>query len=454
MYTVYAGRQLLQLLSQERGQEIEARNFFNEEFWPVFFDAEDKQHLMQVTNSPFFQGAYKKSAKKEEIPLPLYRKQKFWENVKEATAEGALPDGSIGVGYMAGSADAATFSQVTDLDFSVSEDQLLCSWFGGALGIGFGGGYNFLPNHPKLLHFIAEGWRYYRRTLQETPGLKGRQIETWNGLWFRYGLRKRHDPEAAFRRLSQNLDQHLKRSGAELSLERPEWSDQVFELAREFGDQPLQLQGYSYGQMNKTLGYLMVQLPTIRRLPDLFDALLEKDSDLENKPLEDVFRAEYNLSRAARTGQLGVRALTPKDLPKYLLFEDENKNPKSHFKKNPYQFFIYKTWIIAMLNNEDLHNLSGELAAALEAYIARGRTKASTAGDKDKNVENLWAEYRPARFIDGLTTIVDELRTDGEEPDAVYARAKTAVATQITPEQFHLFRSLVRFDLTYNRAKA
>ncbi len=449
MNTIYAGKQLLQHLEKKRGAKIESKTFFDKEFWPTMFNAPDHQHLMQVHNSDFFQGGHIKSAKKEDIALPLFRKMKYELSLKKV-AEGTKPvSASIGVGFMAGGPAETTFGQVTDLPLKFTEDELLCSWFGGALGIGFGGGYDFLTSESEIFEFIYNGWPYYRRLIQETPGLKGRQIEAWNGLWLCYGLKYRNDLEKAYRKVMQPvLDKHISTNKNIAKLERPEWSKQVLSLSAEFGGaDAIVLQGYSYGSTNKTLGSMPVQLPQVKRFSQLFKQFVEQEKGLENQALEDVFKEEFSMSKAARYGQLGLRALTPAKLPNYLYDKDTSLTKiQKDEQKNPYQFLIYKTWIIAMLNNEELYELATELAKKLLEFKEEGKNAMFTEADKKKHIEALFTMRKPSLFINQLSEIAQGM----VHPPEQFRQASKAAATQITPDQLHLFISLLRFEYIYH----
>lgn len=448
MNTVIVGKRLLELLSKDRGAPVDAHTFFEEEFWPVFFNSPDQKHLLQVHNSAFFQNSYVKDAQEAGIPLPEYRKSKFHESLRDTALGKNPPSGNIGVGFMASSPDKGTYGQVTGLPQAFSEEELLCSWFGAGVGIGFGGGFDFLTTHDEVLRFLVAGWPYYRRLIEETPGLKGRQIDAWNGLWVCYGLPHRNDLETAFDRVIEKLESHTSKSGDTLELGRPEWSDQVFAMARAMGgEEMLPMQGYSFGKTNKTLGFMAVQLPKVRHFYELFDHFLQQEKGLESKQLENVFKAHFSMKNAAQYGELGLRALTPKDLPKHLGEDAPDLNKL--FKKDPYQFLIYKSWIIAMLDNATLHDLAKRLATALRHYEARDDTSFSTRNDRGKNIETLFEKHHKARFIDGLTNIV----RDHENPDTAFDEASTAVATQMTLEEFQLFRSLARFTYSYQLAQ-
>lgn len=449
MNTVYAGKQLLKHLEHKRGGKIDPKTFFDKEFWPKMFNAPDHQHLMQVHNSDFFQGSYKKSAEKEGIALPLFRKSKFEISVKEVAKGDKHVSAGIGVGFMAGGPAETTFGQVTDLPLNFTEEELLCSWFGGALGIGFGGGYDFLTLKPEIFEFIYEGWPFYRELIKDTPGLKGRQIEAWNGLWLCYGLKYRNDPAKAYHKLSQKINEHIKTTGGVAKLERPDWSKQVLSLASEFGGAgELVFQGYSHGSTNKTLGAIMLQLPKVRGFATLFKQLVEQDDTLPNKALQDVFKEEFTMSKAAKYGQLGLRALTPAKLPQFLY---EKKNSPTKLPKDPYQFKIYKSWIIAMLNNDELYELAENLAGKLLEFKEKGKDEFFTEAEKRNHIETLFTKRKPSFFVDQLSEIARGMK----EPPVEFKMVSKAAATQMTPEQFQLFVSALRFEYVYhlNQAK-
>lgn len=451
MNTIYIGKLLLKILSEERVKSIDAHTFFEEEFWPVMFNAPDTKHLMQVHNSAFFQGSYVSEAKELNIEVPLHRKNKFQIQLQEVASGKDKVSGSIGVGFMASEPEKITYGQVSDLPNRFTEEELLCSWFGGALGIGFGGGFDFLSTEPELIRFIYAGWHYYRKLIEETPNLKGRQIETWNGLWLLYGLEQRNNPQKAYDFVSQKIGKVLNTTKSVVKLDRPEWSDQLLTLAKSFGGkEPLILQAYSFGSYNKTLGYMLVQLPKVRKFSQLFDHFVAQETEIKSITLQDVFKSHYSMQIAARFGKLGLRALTPKDIPKHLGRDAPTiSNLQKEFQKDPYQFIIYKSWIIAMLNNEELHELAEKLAKALLEYKNRGTDKISTHGDKSKNIERLWEKRHPSPFIDRLTDIVDET----PQPPETFKHVSKAVANKMTPDQFQLFQSLLKFEYTYSIRK-
>ncbi len=53
MYTSYIGKKFLELYNRKEGKDYSAHTFFDEVFFPLFFD--DEKHLMHVHGSTFFQ---------------------------------------------------------------------------------------------------------------------------------------------------------------------------------------------------------------------------------------------------------------------------------------------------------------------------------------------------------------------------------------------------------------
>jgi len=175
----------------------------------------------------------------------------------------------------------------------------------------------------------------------------------------------------------------------------------------------------------------------------LYDHLVQQQEGLNNRQITEIFESHYSLSRAAQFGELGLRAITPKDLPKYLGKDapDQKKFEKEK-SKSPYQFIIYKSWVIAMLNNDELHELAIKLAKELLAYKKLGKTAHSTEADKIKNVDALWSLRKDSLFIDQLSHIINEI----EKPSETYSKVTKSIVNEMTPDQFRLFISVTKFE--------
>lgn len=451
MYTAEIGRQFLKLYNTKTGKNSSAESFFEEEFFPVFFNAEDYMHLMQVHGSHFFQPSYKKLAEKENVPIPDFRKRKFEEAMSAVDKREVTAHGGLGVGFKAGSVAESTSGQVSNIDILTDKETLLYSWLGGALGIGFGGGYDVLFDDPEINWYIYLGWQKYRNYLNEAPNMKGRQIETWNGLWLLYGLKNRDQPNQAYKEVKQGLSRHLSENKGVVQLSRPNnWIEQVSALAKGFKNKDQkQLLGYAYnfGQMNKTLGFFYIQLPEIRNLHEIYDNYLEKDPQLGNNTetaLEKVLKTQFNLEKAIAQGGIGLRALKPKDLFKFTAGSKQKEMaqvPKLDKQEKRIQFLTYKTWLTAMLNNEQTLELTEKLAQNLLEFT-QGEKRLTS---RERAIEELWESSNRQQMIDHLVNI------QKEAPDLNETLNETVntIMTELPQDNFRLFLTLTKFKYHY-----
>ena len=448
MYTQQTGRKFLDIYNKKTGKNLSALEFFEEEFFPVLFDSEDHLHLMQVTNSSFFQKISKKD-QNDEVRDAVIKKERFLNDVKDVSNGEKTISGAVAVGFMAGDIDKGTSGQISSIEFDLSEDNILYSWFGGALGVGFGGGYDFLFNNEELLWFLFQGWKYYRKYLDETPKAKGRQIETWNGLWITYGLEFKDNPNKAFKNTIDWISGNSGKQGGYVKLNRPEWSDQVFSLARHLGAEHIRelIYGYNFGQMNRTLGFLYLNLEKVRYMPDIFEQLIEQDQSINRqqvKRLEDVYKTQFSIEKACSLGGLGVKALQPKDLYKYTAGDAREKARKMYKldkEEKRITFITYITWIQAMLNNEETLKLSEEVAEALLTFEG----KENRLRTRIKQVEGLWGARNRQQFIDNLSSIMEEDNAVAEPLN----KAVEQLMTSIPQDMFKLFLTLIKFKYNY-----
>ena len=132
-----------------------------------------KANCLQSSYTCFDQKTRDRTAPKRKI-----RFEKLIKKIEESEA-----DASIARGYASLDVTATTSGQVTDLKLPNSQEEIYTSWIGDALGIGVQGGFSILFSKKEILLDIFEGWKLYRKCLNETSMLKGNQINTWNGQW-------------------------------------------------------------------------------------------------------------------------------------------------------------------------------------------------------------------------------------------------------------------------------
>lgn len=363
MYTVQIGKQFLDLYNQKMRTTLTPMQFFDQEYWGLFFNCKDEFQLMNVTGSWFFQPSVAKQLASTPELIPGRRKELFIQGAISCSQGKEPIQGGLAVGFPASGPTESTSGQVTSLKISTDLDDILCSWIGASLCIGLGGAVNLLTEDPDLQWFIFQGWKYYRKLMNDTPNLKGRQIETWNGLWFMLGYKYRDDPEKAYEALTNQINTFISQTGNISKLERPDWYQQIIHWALIESGKSYLVYGYNFGQMNRTFGFFNINLPEIRKPYQFYNELLAKHGEnlkAENA-FETVFKAEFKIEEAIELGGIGIRALKPKDF-----FPRFNEDTLQKFiAKNPlyrYQNFAKITWYKAMLEQDRYFDLAEKLA--------------------------------------------------------------------------------------------
>lgn len=426
MYTAYMGKRLIQAINKRDGTTHTPRTFFDQVFYPCFF--KNERFLLDTNNAPPGQ-AYKQKGK-----TPLTASVIADQLVKiHAKVEGGDADASIFLGGPSSDAKATTSGQVTNIRRDVPPDDVYASWIGTGLGATIEGGLSLLVDDDEALLALFEGWGQYRQYLDQTPKLKPHQINTWNGQWLAYRLGKQYNSRT-------NRTWQTDAEGEALTTQT--WVQLLFALSYRYRNTPqkvLTTYVYAFGQMNRTIGFIQMNLPEVYALSELYGELFGVPEGLPAASFEDLYRTEFSFKRACQSVAVGLRALQPKDLRSHM---DANKLPAYNASDavRALQFQTQQTWIIAMLNNKDLSKRAEELAEALHTagQSARGKTV-----DKRKAEEVL--ESRTRRdFIDKLTAV---LETDAANSELFNGIVEEVIS--MPTDNVPLFLTLVRFKYAY-----
>ncbi|MBL0261911.1 MAG: hypothetical protein IPQ10_12795 [Saprospiraceae bacterium] len=147
-----------------------------------------------------------------------------------------------------------------------------------------------------------------------------------------------------------------------------------------------------------------------------------------------------NFKRACELGSIGLHALRPDGLVKYM---NENKNISFKNDDDKINYFIYKTWLIAMMskNKEEVKEYTVELAKTILRYRNSG-----TKNDRKNLVEKELFEAKSKKgFIEHLTTMVKDL----DEHDLSQVKNLKDEIHLMTNEEFGYFSTLLKFDYAY-----
>jgi len=442
MYTSYIGKKFLKLYKSkyQKPEDYSARQFFDEVMFPLFFN--DEQHLMHVSNSPFFQ-----KPRQEDIEKCGSKSLAQYANLQNAI-ENEPPNMSIYVGFAAKDIEGTTSGQLTDMDFKTSTEDVYASWIGEALAIGVSGGFVILIDEPEILMAVFEGWNQYRKYIRQTPNLKDKQIETWNGQWLCHRIGKRYKAERPF----DNYEVEIAEVLGKLAIPTTPWSQIIFVLAQKYPNKVCTAYSYNLSQTNTTLGFINLYLPEVSEIYNLRDKLFinYEDTILQDEQIEKL-ETFFNFKNACKAGAIGLKSIEPAKLREYMPVGSIEYARGQDFKftdeKSYLNYSLYKLWIIAMLNKTELLDLATRLAAALLEMEAkkkeegnRGKTTLSQDIENVKNAKNL------RNFIETLTALTDANSAD------LFANVVEQVL-KMPIDNFPLFITLVRFEFVYLKSK-
>lgn len=425
MYTSYIGRRFLTLWNERTGHDLSARQFFDEQLHPLFF-AHDK-YLQWVPNSPFAQ----KVAQKDLVggaSAAVIQLEKLHRNVRELP-----PDASFVIGFPAAGTAGTTSGQVSGVGPTVEADDIYCSWIGGALGIGVSGGLSLLLDEDDVLWTLYEGWPHYRAYLSQRPGLKGNQIDTWNGRWLTHAFDEYFDPNEPTANFHFDRDLVTKDGSSSISTQR--WIDVLFALTQRYPNR-LMAYVYSLAQTNRTIGFVPLELQQVDDLYQWAQRLFQLSPVVRDwTSLRKLYETQYSFARACEQGSIGLAAIEPAKLREYMPGKD--RTPSLKTEADRIQLDIYQLWIIAMLSNQALDDAATSLANALLDFVnsdTRGKTTYAQA------IKALWTASNRRMFVAALNQMMGKGAASYDVFDAVVTKSHS-----IPADQFPFFITLVHF---------
>lgn len=428
MYTSYIGKKFLQYYNEEYSKKYTAEEFFDEQMLPVFFN--DERHLMHVGNSPFFQKVSTKDQNTFET------KTEVQHSKLKSKINSNLVGGDIYVGYGSSDYSATTSGQLSDIEFEIDSEEMYLSWIGQAMSIGVKGGTCILIDNKNILLSLFTGWEQYSKFIEQTPNLKDKQIETWNGNYIYLILNSAHNSIN-----TSEIDTAI--TLGKLAIQTLEWTKLIFLLSKVVKNQQVTVYSYSLSQTNQTFGFLNIYLKDFNELYEIRDEFFldGKNTILSDKQIEDLIPF-YSFSSACLQGTLGLKSIEPRGLRNYL--------PKSTYKysqgkeiniETKENYYLYKLWILAMLNKKELLHLSEELADILVKIqdntddADRGKTI------KLKMITDVFDSKSIKSFIDKMTEINKQLPNS-----STLLKNVVMNVVDMPRDNFPLFLTLIKFE--------
>ncbi len=439
MYTSYIGKKFLKIFIEKENKPINysAKEFFEIEFFPLFFT--DESHLMHVGNSPFFQ-----KTKAEDNSKYGSKSLAQLNNLTKKIATG-IPSGSIYVGYGAEEILATSSGQISSLNIVIDESEMYLSWLGEALAIGVNGGFVMLLSEPELLYKIYLGWSHYRKFLKQTPNLKDKQIETWNGHWIYQALNEKEDFVVDYSRIE------VAEVVGNIAIPTKKWSQLVFCFAKKFPKKILTAYAYTLSQTNITLGFINFYLPDVRRMYEVRDKLFinEESSILNDKEIESL-EPFYRFNEACKVGTIGLKSIEPKGLREFMskgiVDFSSGKDYKFTDNQSIINFKLYKLWIMAILNKTELLTLATNVASALLNYESKDTSSNRGKSETSNQVREILESKNLKFFIDSLTVIITT-------ENGQILKNVVEETLKMPSDIFPLFATLIRFEYTFLKSK-
>lgn len=183
-----------------------------------------------------------------------------------------------------------------------------------------------------------------------------------------------------------------------MNLSTQNWTKVLIGITRKYKNTQLIGYIYSIGQTNTSIGFIPFDLTGIRR-PILLYCKLFGNSSSRNA--EALWGTAIGFKTACTVGAIGIKAMEPKGLKDFIENKKKPKVPKN--EEETININVYKIWILAMLNNEELWDKSQELAELLNAASI---DKDKTISTKRKNlVEDVLDATNKKQFIAAATEI-------------------------------------------------
>jgi hypothetical protein len=432
MITSVVGRTFLDAYNLKYNKKLTPKEFFIEEYFELFYN--HPKYMQWVTNSPFVQM---KSGEKAHLLTVSQRIEKL--EVLHSKIENETPDASFALGFPASETKefANTSGLVTDIIINSDNDEIYLSWIGSGLGIGVAGGYTLLFDDSEITLKTYEGWKIYRKYLNNDTlkNLRGNQIGTWNGQWLTYLLSNNFDIDFDFSILTNEKIFSIETGKIEVNTIN--WSRLFFSLSQLYPDNIINAYVYGFGKTNKTIGFIPFQLKSGTQLKQIFKQLIGNNNTIESKDFENLFG--MHIKRACELGSIGLIALRPETLKKYM---NESKNLSFKTDEDKINYFIYKTWLIAMLskNKEEIIDYTLKLAETILKYRNSG-----TKNDRKTLVDTLFESKSKKGFIESLTLMIKDL----EEVELLVIKQFKDELHLMTNEEFGYFVTLLKFDYAF-----
>lgn len=442
MYAIEIGRKFLYLYNERMGTAYTAREFFDEVYYPLFFDVEeDEKHLLSITNSPFTNSSIKGKEKRlESFKKALDIQEKFPKKFKGSNFPGAKAE----------ELTKATSAQVSNLNYYFNSDQMIFSWIGISLAIGLKGGFSILTLNEELLWRIYKGWYQYREFLKRNSLATGRQIEAWNGFWL--WKADENDIEGTLYIAASKIEKKKKEGkGGGASKEyyalasdiKPNWWDfcttkTVIQLNN------IWAYCFSLGtKYNNTLGFINFTLEPVKRLREVWQKLFSNAKSGEAlQNMANCYQTNFSLLDTIEQGGISLKQIQPIFFEKFFKSKELFPKKTEDFK---FQLLTIKAWLMALLNDQQIFDLSIEVAGFFQQYLE----KVGSSTPKH-NVESFFSARTREKILETISEISNDVLAHNREntdKNKEFLRSfKKAIALDLPQQKLSYFILLTKIE--------
>ena len=467
MITVTAGRTFLNAYNEKTKQTLSAKEFFEKEFLEIFYN--HPKYLMTGGNSPLENP--KISWKKGERPNAENRKERIKKTLQKIQSDAF--DASVALGFPASEHDVfqPTSGLVTDIPNQYLVDDKYFSWIGAGLSIGVEGAFLILFDQPEILLKTFEGWKVYRQFLNDATldRLSGNKITSWNGQWLNYVYSADYREDFNYGSLD-NLGV-FKHDKEETAIETIKWSVLFFNLSRKFSGRTFIGYVFSFGQMNKTLGFFPFIFNQARKLILFYEKLFGENAAIQDAKIYEEMFGKL-IKDACKLGSFGLQSLEPEGIKEYFhndkmpnlsipslrkeINETETeynkkieKNNNKYYETKIIPFQTFKTWLLAMItkNNEELSDYTQNVAKAIYEYREAYQKDKAGSTKVTNTINNLLASKSKRMFIEVLTEIISDKNFNETKIDIL--KILRDEVHLMNSEDFGYFVVLLKFDYAY-----
>lgn len=406
MITATIGKIFLEAYNEKFGTNHDAKSFFVEVYYPMFFN--HQKYMMTAGNTPLENGPKIGWPKMiiGSTPYETFEQRKCRFDKLMEKFEIGYPTTDNAIGYASSDVISTTSGQTSNIHYPFAIDEIYLSWIGAGLNVR-AGGLLISFFEKQILLDIFDGWKYYRKLLDNEKLLKGNQIESWNCQWLEFNYSE-NDIRLLFQSIKKEPCKE-KYLGC-IQLSSLTWTKLLIAISKHFPNPKMNSYIYDLGQTNTTIGFIPFYLEHIRWPIQLYAKMFGVD---EGKKAEKLWGTENGFRVCCQKGVIGIEAMQPEGLKKYF-YSDKLPKIQNNDEEQIIRFKTYKIWLLAMLNNQELWDKSQEFAELL--------LKCSSSQERGKKeipqiVEDVLSSKGRTAFIDNLTKLIPYLPEKGTIED-------------------------------------